>query len=616
MKSIYRAREMVREKVSVLQGENGEDGLAVLKAQKMLHTVNGVVQNVKNWNGPDKNADTSHETLLQKEMEFHIAAKENNVEKMTSLKGQKININSRNNLNRTALHFAVAKNNLNAVTFLLNHKARVDIVDKHGLTVLHLAAWSADLNIFQKLINAGASQKSATEDGMNVLHFAAQHNKLSIVDYILTELQLKDLNVGDKKGKKPFHLAAENGHLNMVSKLVDLNLFSPDKDKDGNTALHLAAKKGHSDLIGTLLNLFEDIDQPNEIGATPFYLAIEGKHIECGDLLLQAGSNINAATHDGRGALHIAAENGLKNMIHFLIDNNFDIKPNPNDKNPPLHLAIRRNFIPIVDVPSNDVEDNEDEIDTDKDLPSDLDQIPNYMTKENVPPESGHDLNDDDTGRKISSSTKAKPNYMEIVDVLMERGCDLNAVDTRQQTALHLVAEFNNIDLVQKLLKSGHCDLTIADKQGKTALKVAARSNNTLIVDMIIKAERYYTWKKECQDDPDNQKEFQDSLIDFKQDHSLQTRRLREALWKLAYNELRSHGWKKLAQVWLFTEAQLKAIEEEWTGQASYKEHGHRMLLIWLHGALLKDEYPNKIVYEELTKLGKRRIAVNWIQML
>ena len=49
-----------------------------------------------------------------------------------------------------------------------------------------------------------------------------------------------------------------------------------------------------------------------------------------------------------------------------------------------------------------------------------------------------------------------------------------------------------------------------------------------------------------------------------------------------------------LAQFWTFTEVQIRAIEEQWIGEKSYKEHAHRMLLIWLHGSLLSKQNPIK----------------------
>ncbi|XP_027663298.1 ankyrin repeat and death domain-containing protein 1B isoform X2 [Falco rusticolus] len=436
-------------------------------------------------------------------------------------------------LKRTAFHFAVARSHTSAVDFLLCHKARLDMADQHGLTVIHLAAWTGNLDIMRKLIKAGADQKAKNEEGMNVLHFAAQNNSVKIVDYFLQDLHLNDLNKPDGKGKKPFLLAAEKGHVDMINNLITLKLFTPEKDKEGNTALHLAAKNGHSEVVEILLKQWEEINDINQNGETPFYLSVEGGHEKCVELLLEAGSDINVLTQNNSSALQIAVQNGHLSLVTFLIDKNIDLIPKPEQKNSPLHLAVINNHLPAV-------------------------------------------------------------------KSLLDASHDINSLNHRQETPLHLAADLGNVELVEVLLKAG-CDLKSVDKNGKTALAVASRSNHALIVDMIIKAERYYAMKQEhlaCSDDGS------DFGLSFKQDHSAQTKQIRSSLWNLAYNQLKPQEWKKLAQFWKFTDEQIKAIEEQWTGKKSYKEHGNRMLLIWLHGISLAHQNPVKHIYEELVEAG------------
>uniref|UniRef100_A0A8C8RTY9 Ankyrin repeat and death domain containing 1B n=1 Tax=Pelusios castaneus TaxID=367368 RepID=A0A8C8RTY9_9SAUR len=440
-------------------------------------------------------------TVLPDEREFQHAAKMNNLETMEKLLTKNVNINAVNILRRTALHFAVAGNHISTVDFLLHHKARVDIADKHGLMAIHLAAWSGNLDIMRMLVKAGADQKAKNQEGMNVLHFAALNNNVEIVNYLLQELQLKDLNKPDEKGKRAFLLAAEKGHVEMINTLTSFKLFTSEKDKEGNTALHLAAKNGHSEVLEVLQNQWEEIDELN-----------------------QHNSN----------ALHIATQNGHTSLVTFLICKNINLQ------NSPLHLAIVNNHLPIV-------------------------------------------------------------------NSLLEANHDINALNQRRQTALHLTADLGNVELVELLLKAG-CDLKIADKQGKTALAVASRSNHALIVDMIIKAERYYTMKQERLENSVDEPDF---ILSFKQDHSTQTKQIRSCLWNLAYNQLKPQEWKKLALFWKFTDEQIKAIEEQWTGKKSYKEHGHRMLLIWLHGILLAHQNPVKHIYEDLVNVGFQQVAEN-----
>ncbi|XP_072462476.1 ankyrin repeat and death domain-containing protein 1B isoform X2 [Notamacropus eugenii] len=493
----------------------------------------GLSKNAKEKEDWEKEPLARHDILLPNERCFHHAAKRNNLDIMEKLVEEKVNINAMNSMKRTALHFAVGGNHLSAVNFLLDHKARVDIADKHGLTVLHLAAWSGGLEIMLMLVKAGADQKAKTQDGMTILHFAAQNNNMRIVEYLIQDLHLEDLNQQDEKGRKPFLLAAEKGHVEMIEKLIMLNLFTSEKDKEGNTALHLAAKHGHISVVEVLITQWQEINEPNEDGETPFFLAVAGGHKECSKLLLDAGSDVNIPNNNNITALQIATQNGHVPLVTFLLSGDV-VLDQKAEQDSPLHLAVANNHITAV-----------------------------------------------------NSLLGAKHN--------------VDALNQKQQTPLHLAADLGNVELVDILLKAG-CDLKVVDKQGKTALAVASRSNHSLIVDMIIKAERYYAWRQQHQgsscDSPIG------PALTFKQDHSLETKQIRSCLWKLAYCQLKAQEWRKLARSWEFSEAQIKAIEEQWSGSESSCEHGHRMLLIWLHGILIRHENPMKHLYEDLVKAG------------
>ncbi|XP_029399994.1 ankyrin repeat and death domain-containing protein 1B [Mus pahari] len=484
-------------------------------------------------------AAAEHEGLLAIERSFQNAAKSNNLDLMEKLFEKKVNINAVNNMNRTALHFAVGRNSLSAVDFLLSHKARVDVADKHGLTVIHLAAWSGSFEIMLMLVKAGADQRAKSQEGMNALHFAAQNNNLHIVDYLIHDLHLQDLNQPNERGRKPFLLAAERGHVEMIEKLISLNLHTSEKDKDGNTALHLAAMHGHSPAVQVLLTQWSEVNESNENGETPFLLAVVGGHEECSRVLLAGGSDVNIPNKLNVSALQTATRNGHTALVNFLLSENADSQQQKESKEPPLHLAVINN----------------------------------------------------------------RP---AVVSSLLSARHDVDVLDQRQQTPLHVAADLGNVELVETLLKAG-CNLKITDKQGKTALAVAARSQHSLVVDMLIKAERYYAWREE------NRESIQDSAVSstltFKQDHSLETRHIRTLLWNLAYRQLKKKDWLRLARLWSFTEDQIRAIEEQWSGNDSFHEHGYRALLIWLHGALLTQPDPAKQLYEELVRGGFPELA-------
>ncbi|XP_073849748.1 ankyrin repeat and death domain-containing protein 1B isoform X17 [Macaca fascicularis] len=197
-------------------------------------------------------------------------------------------------------------------------------------------------------------------------------------------------------------------------------------------------------------------------------------------------------------------------------------------------------------------------------------------------------------------------NHITVVNSLLSAQHDINILNQKQQTPLHVAADCGNVELVETLLKAG-CDLKAVDKQGKTALAVASRSNHSLVVDMLIKAERYYAWREEHHEsigDPST-----GFPLTFKQDHSLETRHIRTLLWGLAYHQLKANEWQRLARSWNFTDDQIRAIEAQWSGNESFREHGHRALLIWLHGTLMTQADPAKHLYEELVHAGFPKLA-------
>uniref|UniRef100_UPI00398F031C ankyrin repeat and death domain-containing protein 1B-like n=1 Tax=Pristiophorus japonicus TaxID=55135 RepID=UPI00398F031C len=478
------------------------------------------------------------EILLPAEKEFHNAAKNNDVTTLGRCLTQNVKINIRTELDRTALHFAVANTNENAVTFLLKHNAMVDIKDKYGMDAFLLAAWFGHLNILKMLVEKGVDRKSTNQEGMNALHCAAQNNQISIVQCIIKDLQL-DLNKPTEKGKKPYHLAVESGHFEMVETLREFEYNTQEKDKEGNTALHLAARNGHTAVLEELLKEWNLIDEENEEGETAFFLAAMGDHQKCVTLLLEAGSDISILPKTNLSILQIAAERGDISMASILIDAGISCNSQNNRKETPLHLAV-------------------------------------------------------------------KNKHTSVAQLLVESMCDVNILDERNQNPLHLAAELGRADLVELLLKA-KIDLKQKDKQGKTPLGVAARVNHIIIVDMIIKAERYCAWKETIQDI--SAIPARSYPLTFKPDHTTQTSQLRTAIWRVANHNLKPKDWKKLAVQWDFTEEQMKGIAEQWTGSKSYKEHGHRMLLIWLHGVLLTGTNPVKDLYEGLINIDQKNLA-------
>ncbi|XP_032372061.1 ankyrin repeat and death domain-containing protein 1B isoform X1 [Etheostoma spectabile] len=493
----------------------------------------------KDSNKETDNSFDNKEMLLDVEKQFMEAAKSNDVETMKTL-GRGLNANAKNVDNRTALHYAVAGKNKEAVQLLLQRRVKVDQKDKYGVAPIHLAAWFGSLEILKSLVQAGAEQKVENTEGLNIMHCAAINNHTEIIEYIMNDLQMKELDKDDQSGHRPFALAAEHGCVEMMDMLtVPYNMDTMKPNKRGETPLHLAARNGHLDAVQSLLQSFDTRDEVNMDGETALYQAAENGQEECVLALLEAGCDPNILTTAKCSALHPVAEKGDAALVQLLLDHKAHTDFQNQHLEAPIHLAVKNSHIPVI-----------------------------------------HSL--------------------------LKAGCNINVTDKRSQTAIHLAAELARIDVVEMLLKTG-LDLTLRDRQGKTALGVAVRADEVIIVDMIIKAERYYAWRK-ANTEP-NESVHSEYALTFKLDHRYESKQLRSMAWHLAYKLLKSGDWKRLAEHWGFTKEQVSAIEEQWTGQHSYQEHGNRMLLIWLHGEELAQKSPAKELYEGLILTGNRKAA-------
>lgn len=162
----------------------------------------------------------SSEMLLDAEKQFMEAAKRNDLKTMKCLV-RSLNVNAKNVHNRTALHYAVAGKNKEATQFLLQRRVKVDQKDKYGMAPIHLAAWFGSLDILKLLVQAGAEQKVENKEGLNILHCAAINNNTEIVEYIINDMQMKELDKDDQSGRRPFALAAEHGSVAVVKVLMD-----------------------------------------------------------------------------------------------------------------------------------------------------------------------------------------------------------------------------------------------------------------------------------------------------------------------------------------------------------------------------------------------------------
>ncbi|KAM8836322.1 caskin-2 isoform 2-T5 [Spinachia spinachia] len=212
---------------------------------------------------------------------------------------KRLNINYQDSDGFSALHHAALTGTTELLCLLLEAQATVDIKDINGMRPLHYAAWQGKADSVLLLLRAGASVNSASNDGQTPLHLAAQYGHYEVSEMLLQHQSNPCLM---NKGKKtPLDLACEFGRLKVAQLLLSSNMVAALLEGEGGhdimdspstTPLHLAARNGHKDIIKLLLKAGIDINRGTKAGTCLHEAALYGK-TQVVRLLLDAGINVN-----------------------------------------------------------------------------------------------------------------------------------------------------------------------------------------------------------------------------------------------------------------------------------------------------------------------------------
>ncbi|XP_019893462.2 probable serine/threonine-protein kinase DDB_G0282963 [Musca domestica] len=169
---------------------------------------------------------------------------------------------------RTAVMCAVNEGKYDIVNLFIQHRADLAIRGPDGHTVLHIAARTGNLEIVQLIVYSYKASK-------NISQF------------------LSFINAQDDGGWTAMVWAAELGHTDIVSLLLQQGADPNICDNDNNTVLHWAAL--HNNDLDTI------------------------------SVLLQTGINCNIQNVEGETPLHIACRHSSKNLSLLLIFNGADL---------------------------------------------------------------------------------------------------------------------------------------------------------------------------------------------------------------------------------------------------------------------------------------------------
>ncbi|CAF0768923.1 unnamed protein product [Adineta steineri] len=267
-------------------------------------------------------------------------------------------LNSRFIKGSTLLHTACSFNNLPALKRLVKLNVNLDVRDQQGKTALHR---TKDIEIIKFLLESNADINVTDYDGNTPIHVkcAGERNKPIELDVIRVlheygaELDRCNLN-----GETCFHLAARNGHTEVLQLLFELDettiresvqAIEQKPNQENTSIIGLALRSDHLDSATWLLEhgfMFKQNEADELIHDILAEKIFSGEPEHILQFLCKEGNATLSTIYDeGNTALHLAASMASIEPLKFLISLDFDPDVINQAKETPLFVAARTNNI-------------------------------------------------------------------------------------------------------------------------------------------------------------------------------------------------------------------------------------------------------------------------------
>lgn len=354
------------------------------------------------------------------------------------------------------------------------------------------AAKLGRIDIINELLNPenefDIDVKVLTQNGMSAFHLAAQEGHLEVFNRLM-KCKTADAQISGSDSIKPLHAAAAKNQLNVVNAIIAIDPHSVTSESDnGNTPLHTAARTGSVAVFKALIQaekkLGHDeeksaINHLNKDGLLPLHRAAQSK---AGAAIIKqcaAHFDINALTRTGATAIHVAIESFqnecLEELINVALNNAGEYERNRRMK-PRFDLYDTEhgfNAVQLAAFVGN--------IDAIRLIWKNKDKLTQHASYINFSVLSIK-------GEKSSALHLAvEKGHDEIVhEFIIHCGMDVNQrTEPNLKTSVHLAVHAGNIVMLRKLRELG-ADFNLKDKDGLTPFQYAMQNGDKEVIQFFL----------------------------------------------------------------------------------------------------------------------------------
>ena len=252
----------------------------------------------------------------------------------------------------------------------------------------------------------------------------------------------------NSNGLTSLHLASKEGHVDVVSFLLENKIDVNQATKRGNTAIHIASLAGQFEIAKLLIDAGANVNCQAQCGFTPLYMAAQEGHQAIVGLLLYNGADQTVCTDDGFTPLAVALQERRQEVVEILLKDDVGGRV----KLPALHVAARLNDIKAAALL----------------LQSEYSPVEN-------PDGSQYPYVEES---EMSETTEMTPK-------LEPRKLMINQTTESGFTALHIAAHYGNHGMTALLLKR-NVIVDFEAKENITALHVACKRGHAEVVKLLI----------------------------------------------------------------------------------------------------------------------------------